>query len=1315
MLLLPGTCAPAPAGGVNGTAAKVLILVEGSARANSFPLADGRQLAALLGHFSVTAEIRGVDSYRAGTLSSYDVVFYIGFTSRHVVPAAFMDDALDTSRTIVWLNTGFAEFSRARPVADRLGFSVLRFDSTGGYDRVEADQGVFTKDDPVLNIVSVAHPGRVHVLATARASRTGRTAPYIVSAGRFLYVADSPFAYAGPTDRYLLFADLLHDILGEAHEESHSALVRIEDVNPLSDPGALRDIADMLSARGVPFLVGVSPFYVDPGQGLNVPLGDKPDLVDALQYMVRNGGTIVMHGVTHQYRGVTGADWEFWDAERDAPIREENADAFRSRIASGIEEFMRNGLYPMLWETPHYAGSFLSYRTAAEFFGSATEQRLAIEHSDYSQFFPYAISRDLFGQRLYPENLGYVPLDRDPAKNRAQVAALLEGAKANLAVRDGFAAFFFHPFVEPALLAALVDGIQGMGYTFIDLREEPQRVVSGARAVLTGNQEVTLTLDGQYLTETVFDRSGDPVRVTVSPDRLTGPVRRRVQLQSGEFYVARPTEYREREETGLEQALRRVEAAAAGVFGSPESRREARPLILWNHHARGALYNDQASIVGALRSVTIPVETLFVGQPLDLSRANLLIVPFASVDSLSPADYTRISQFVEDGGAVMTDGCQELARELGIRFSEHSVEVRRITDRLFPNERIVWRHEEVMRKIETDGTEEVLAVEGKTGAPVVVGRSLGAGKVLFYGTFVDPQGVLGTGRYPFFVEHVRRFLKLGPVVRRESLEMFFDPGFRTTLSVEQLVKMWVGAGIRRLHAAGWHQYPKYTYDYARLIDLAHANGILVYLWLEPPQVSQRFWQEHPEWREKNLRGEDVRPSWRYPVALTDSACVDAMTEDYAALLATHDWDGVNLAELYFEAGRGFDDPHLWTPMHPSARNEVLRRHGFDLRRMFDPRAVEYWKSNAAVRRALVEYRIGVLDRVYGKILGRIAPIAASREGFEVMVTAMDSYHAPEMREFLGVDMDRILALQRRHGFRLIAEDPQSMWSGDPLRYVAMGDYYRRRTAESAGAYALDLNILTFRSPDEVTPFPTLIQTGTEAFHLVNAAAQGAPRAAIYAESSVNPQDLHLLPFAWAAGVRFTPRADGADVSAPYSFVLQPASGVREIAVDGMHLTPVRDNLYLIPAGDHQLTYSEGPASDFDAHGIEPRIMSITGNLLGAAYTSGGIRLTYEADGRCLLSVSREPTAVTVDGRPHAFLALKGIDCYTIALPSGRHDVALVTGDRFTQGVSLASFWSSTSIVLFGLAAAALLVLLYAASRLLRRRRLSRRASPLTTP
>lgn len=56
--------------------------------------------------------------------------------------------------------------------------------------------------------------------------------------------------------------------------------------------------------------------------------------------------------------------------------------------------------------------------------------------------------------------------------------------------------------------------------------------------------------------------------------------------------------------------------------------------------------------------------------------------------------------------------------------------------------------------------------------------------------------------------------------------------------------------------------------------------------------------------------------------------------------------------------------------------------------------------------------------------------------------------------------------------------------------------------------------------------------------------------------------------------------------------------------------------------------------------------------------------------------------------------MKGVDCFSIFLPVGRHNVELTVGDTFSKGVNLTSFWSSTGIALFGTLSIVLLLIMY---------------------
>jgi uncharacterized protein YdaL len=1283
-------------------AKKVLIVVEGSSDLKNYAMGDGRQLAALLGHFNTVTTVHGSDKYQPNELNGFDYTFYIGFHAVNQPSSTFTHDVLNTEHQVIWLNTGFKEFSSERGVKQKFGFSVSQLDTASQFDIVRSKGKTFQKGEPNLNLIEIVKNAQVTVLATTVSTRTRKERSYIVQSRNLTYIADSPFASAGDSDRYLLFADMLHDLLNEDHPESHSALIRIEDVTPLENPERLRDVADILSSRGIPFLVGVVPFYVNPEEGIRVSLSEKPEIVDALKYMVQNGGTIVMHGVTHQYKGVTADDYEFWDGSTNRPIKDQTEAEITRKLEQGIQEFFKNGLYPLVWETPHYTASFLLYKTVAKYFGSAMEQRLSIEDFDYSQFFPYIIEKDLFGQKIYPENLGYVPLDDNGNVGQTSVASLINNARTNLYVRDGFASCFFHAFVNLDLLKELVDGIRDLGYTYVDLKDETNWVKTKDRIVLSGSQQYSLTLEDQYLLESYFSRDGDLLRRVSSDNRLKGAVTRTVTLESGEFYKAEAVEFHERQPSFAENVTHEVKRLYASAFAGEETWQEARPVILWNHYARGAAYNDQASFAAVLRSVNIHLDTIFVGQPINLTPYNLLIVPYSFVDSLQQPEYDMIGRFIEEGGHVITDGKNFLAQDFGIRFTSTYLKVSRVRDQYFPEERISWHSSELLPKFEADDVEEIFCVDDVTEAPLVIGKTVGRGQLIFFGTRFDPYSQHGYSLYPYLLEYVRRYFKLGPIVRRENLEMYFEPGDRRTTSIEHLVRQWVTLGIHVVHVSGWHQYPKYNYDYKRLIDLAHANGILVYAWLEPPQVSQMFWKNNPQWREKNYKGDDVNPSWRYPVALTDKQCVDTMVTIFRAFLDQYDWDGVNLAELYFEAGKGFDNPNLFTPMHPSAQKEVRRRYGIELKSIFDPHSPFYWKTNPAVKAAIVEYRVGVIKEVYERLLTAFADAAMKKAGFQIIVTALDNYGSPELREFIGVDMDQLLDLQKKFGFVLQVEDPEHLWSTSPTRYLSIGKQYADRIGDR-GKILLDLNILAFRKPDVVTPFPTLIPTGTESFELIHAASLGAPRLTIYSEASANPQDLRFFSYALASEVMYRHEGNGYEVESPRSFVLTLPPETKSVAIDGVPLSPVRENLFLIPAGMHTIWTNVDQGASFSAYSLQTRILSCTGNILSCVYEVRSVVFDYESDTRTLVSINREPSSVTVDGREHTFSALKGNDCYSLMLPAGKHTARIVGGDPFSYGVNLTSLWSSTAIAIFGAFAVLLLILLYLVIRALRLR------------
>jgi uncharacterized protein YdaL len=352
-------------------------------------------------------------------------------------------------------------------------------------------------------------------------STTGASFPWAIRSANLTYIGEIPFSYVTETDRTIIFDDLIFDALAPATASRHRALVRIEDVNPLSSPSQLKADADYLHGQHVPFAVGVIPVYTDPkgvdnhGKARTVTLAQAPKVVSALKYMISMGGTLIQHGDTHQfsvianpYDGVTADDFEFYRAQcsttpvspfsyfapcgdsgyviEEGPVAGDSSSWAAARVSAGRKEFTAAKLLvPAIWETPHYAASAADYAGIDKyysvryerdlFFGGQLAGQAPNYSQSYGQFFPYVVN-DIYGSKILPENLGdYEPVayNNHPARSAADIVG---AAKDNLVVRDGFASFFIHPYDPISALKSIVTGIKNLGYTFVS----SSQVVSSA-------------------------------------------------------------------------------------------------------------------------------------------------------------------------------------------------------------------------------------------------------------------------------------------------------------------------------------------------------------------------------------------------------------------------------------------------------------------------------------------------------------------------------------------------------------------------------------------------------------------------------------------------------------------------------------------------------------------------------------------------------------------------------------------------------------------------------------------------------------------
>jgi uncharacterized protein YdaL len=183
---------------------------------------------------------------------------------------------------------------------------------------------------------------------------------------------------------------------------------------------------------------------------------------------------------------VTGDDVEFYRVTEShdgqihdlGPLPEDTSIGWgEHRVVASSQAFEAAGLgAPKIFEFPHYTASVPDYRAVAYRFPVRWERSdyfagllaggpVQYQHVE-GQFFPYVV-HDVYGSKVIPENLGDIAPATWHAYKTRLPGDVIRAARANLVVRDGIAAFYFHPFLKLAYLKRAVEGIRAAGYTFV--------------------------------------------------------------------------------------------------------------------------------------------------------------------------------------------------------------------------------------------------------------------------------------------------------------------------------------------------------------------------------------------------------------------------------------------------------------------------------------------------------------------------------------------------------------------------------------------------------------------------------------------------------------------------------------------------------------------------------------------------------------------------------------------------------------------------------------------------------------------------------
>ena len=115
---------------------------------------------------------------------------------------------------------------------------------------------------------------------------------------------------------------------------------------------------------------------------------------------------------------------------------------------------------------------------------------------------------------------------------------------------------------------------------------------------------------------------------------------------------------------------------------------------------------------------------------------------------------------------------------------------------------------------------------------------------------------------------------------------------------------------------------------------------------------------------------------------------------------------------------------------------------------------------------------------------------------------------------------------------------------------------------------------------------------------------------------------------------------------------------------------------------------------FENNSSRSHIVSASCDILDERVIRRGVEFHYNSPMRCAVSFDKLPSAVFLDGQETSLRVENQEQNYGILLPPGAHGVRVLLQSTISNGIELASSWSSAFIVIFGFLAGGLLIGLY---------------------
>lgn len=458
-----------------------------------------RILDTIISHF--TSDITTKSHEETINIDEYSQVFYVGFINKKL-PTNLIEQMENYKGKVVFFGNNVEQLKKRYDFVSTTGTETIHSVSI-------ANSTIKSVIEETRSITKLIVGKNQTILAFG-----DETKPLIIKDNNSYYVGTTIFH--NPVD--MVIGEALYDVFEREPKDERVKYLRLEDIHPKTDVKNLKNIATYLKNQEIPYLMAVIPVYTSPSTKEEIRLSDVPELVEVLQYMQKNGASLILHGYKHQYReNETGEGFEFWDVENNRPVYQAKEDEivsatnedeqvkledfereyFLHAIQNGVEEMVSHRLYPLAFEAPHYSMSQAGYEILSEYFSTYVGHLQITDQSWKETYGPITSGKPsyLHGMTLIPVTMGYI--DRNIQNSNHPFEVSLTNMKSMgedvSQYSDAYLAAFYHPYLGLDPLKEVLRILNSFPNTrWLDLKQLPNEVKVDDVLIQSKNGEVTI-------------------------------------------------------------------------------------------------------------------------------------------------------------------------------------------------------------------------------------------------------------------------------------------------------------------------------------------------------------------------------------------------------------------------------------------------------------------------------------------------------------------------------------------------------------------------------------------------------------------------------------------------------------------------------------------------------------------------------------------------------------------------------------------------------------------------------------------------------